>query len=324
MLKDSIDTHKLKLLHSQIYKNADFLELLLNTIPNPVFYKNRQGIYDHCNDAFSQIVFGTSKEMIIGKSLFDIPQYIPYDLAAIYKEKDDYLFNNPGIQIYKSDVKCSDGKIRRFEFHKATLLDTNNEVSGIVGVMIDITEIYEKNEELKKMNLQLKEISYKDSLTNIYNRRMFDDIFIKILKNAHRNKNIFNLIILDVDNFKLYNDTYGHLKGDEVLIKIAQTLEEAMLREEDYCFRLGGEEFGLLYITNSIEFSNDIANRIKQKIENLHIKHITSYNQVTASLGLISVKNRFNEDQDFFYKEADKLLYKAKHSGKNKICSLVL
>jgi len=324
MLKNSIDKNKLHLLHSQVFKNADFLELLLNTIPNPVFYKNHLGIYEHCNNAFAEIILGIPKEIIIGKSLFDIPEYIPYDLATIYKKKDEQLFKNPGTQIYENDVKCADGKIRKYEFHKATLLDENENIVGIVGIMLDITEVYKKTRELEEKNQILKEMSYKDSLTNIYNRRMFDEVFIKVLKNANRNNNIFNLIILDIDNFKLYNDTYGHLKGDNVLITVAETLQNSMLRDEDYCFRLGGEEFALLFTTNTINSAHQIANRIKKDIENLNITHISKFKKITASLGLISVEKTYNEDIDFFYKEADTLLYKAKENGRNQICKLVI
>lgn len=319
MIANIIDKDNLNNFQSQLNKNADFLELLLNTIPDPVFYKNKDGIYEHCNSAFSEIILGIPREIIIGKSLFDIPDYIPHNLALIYKEKDQHLFDNPGTQVYESDVKCSNGEIRRFKFHKATLQDKNENVIGIVGVMLDVTEIYNSHKELELKNIQLQEMSFKDSLTNIYNRRMFDDIFVKLLKNAKRNKNVFNLVILDVDNFKLYNDTFGHLKGDKALISISKILNKSMKREEDYCFRLGGEEFGLIFSTNSTDSAYEIVNTIKKDIENLQINHISQYGKVTASFGLISVKDNQIHNQDYIYKEADNLLYKAKENGRNRI-----
>lgn len=136
--------------HLKENTDSSFLNLLLNTIPDPIFYKNSAGIYKHCNSAFSELILGIPKEKIIGKSLFDIPEYIPYDLAKIYKEKDDELFNNPGTQVYESDVKCKDGKLRRFKFHKATLYNEENQIIGLVGVMLDLTEVYNSRREIEE------------------------------------------------------------------------------------------------------------------------------------------------------------------------------
>ena len=305
-------------------QNADFLELLLNTIPNPVFYKNIDGVYNHCNVAFCELILGIPKEIIIGKSLFDIPEYIPYKLAKIYKEKDDYLFENPGSQVYESDVKCSDGEIRRFKFHKATLSDANDKVIGIVGVMLDVTEIYKKQIELNKKNTLLKEMSYKDALTSIYNRRMFNEVFLNKMDISRQNKNIFNFLMLDVDDFKLYNDNYGHLNGDNVLKKIALVLQRHTQKEEDYCFRIGGEEFAVLFVCDDIESSKIVAENICRDIEKLDIKHTTKYGKITASIGLISIKENYISNEDYFYTEVDKLLYKAKGNGKNHVEPLTL
>ena len=98
------------------FKNNQFLKILLDTVPSPIFYKDTNCIYQNCNDAFSKMILGIPKEKIIKKSLFDLPEVIPPELAKIYSEQDKKLFENPGKQEYKAKVKCSDGKTRTFMF----------------------------------------------------------------------------------------------------------------------------------------------------------------------------------------------------------------
>lgn len=299
--------------------NKDFLELLIDTIPNPVFYKNKDGIYEHCNQEFAQIILGIPKEKIVGKSLFDIPEYIPLELAKIYKEKDDALFKNPGKQVYEADVKCSDNIVRKFRFHKAVLFDEDKNILGLVGVMLDITEAFENQKLLDEKNKELEDISYKDPLTNIYNRRMFDEVFSKLLSASKRAKRVFNFLLLDVDDFKLYNDNFGHIKGDQALQSVAKAIKDNLMREDDMCFRIGGEEFTALYSTKDIKSANKIAKNICNTINELNIEHITENKVLTASIGLISISSTYDDNLDFYYKRVDKLLYKAKDNGKNQV-----
>lgn len=128
-------------LKSEITNNRQFLDILFNTIPNPVFFKDTKGFYKQANDAFSRMILGLNKEEIIGRSLFSLPDVIPYELALLYEAKDNELFSTPGLQIYNGNVKCSDGIIRTFNFNKATVMNGNNEVVGLIGVMVDITAV---------------------------------------------------------------------------------------------------------------------------------------------------------------------------------------
>ena len=117
------------------------LDTLLDSIAAPIFWKDRQGIYQGCNEAFANLILGLPRKEVIGKSLFDLPQAIPHDLAERYQAADEELLNNPGNQVYDADVRCKDGKRRLFLFTKATYsTDDSPEPLGLVGVMLDLTE----------------------------------------------------------------------------------------------------------------------------------------------------------------------------------------
>lgn len=317
--------HYVQRIQRENFENSQFLKILLDTIPSPIFYKDINFVYQNCNSAFSEMILGIPKEQIIKKTLFDLPDTIPDELAKIYLEQDKALLKNPGKQEYKASVKCSDGKTRTFMFYKSTLENDSKEVAGIVGIMLDISELEQRHSELHEKNKQLEALSTIDSLTGVFNRRKFDDIFPASLMITMRNSYILNFALLDVDNFKAYNDSYGHAEGDNVLKLIAAALQARLLRPDDYVFRLGGEEFGLLFYSNDEISALKLADSIRSDIQNAEIKQINSNesNKVTISVGLITIKYQF-DNIEFIYKEADRLMYKAKESGKNRVISKLI
>ncbi|RXJ55476.1 GGDEF domain-containing protein [Candidatus Marinarcus aquaticus] len=312
-------------LQLEISNNNQFLDILLNTIPNPVFYKDIHGVYQKANDAFSEVILGIKKEQIIGKSLFELPEVIPSNLAQKYYEKDRKLFDNPGTQIYESEVMCADGNKRIYYFYKATVQGENRELLGLIGVMLDVTQLKENQRILNKKNELLIQLSYSDSLTGIYNRRKFDEVFPEKIKSFNRQNSILNFVLLDVDHFKLYNDTYGHYKGDNILRIIAATIKKRLSRKGDYFFRIGGEEFGIFFESNDEKKALKFIQVIKHDIEALDIEHKknTMHKKVTLSFGLVSIINRGQESKKV-YEEADRLLYEAKANGRNQIGFSVL
>ena len=305
-----------KTLKDNLSNTNELLQLLLDTMPNPVFYKDINGVYQKCNDSFSKLILGIPKEQIIGKTLFDLPDVIPSDLAALYKKKDEELFTNPGNQYYEGEVLCSDNKKHTFIFNKATLMNTKNEIIGLVGVMLDVSDLRNSQKELDKKNIKLEKLSYIDPLTKVYNRRKFDDIFSKTINT--NNELVLNFSIIDIDDFKLYNDSFGHYEGDVILKEVASIIKNNLLRTTDMVFRLGGEEFGLLFFTKSYIDGVSLLNKIKDEIENKNIAHKNKFGKLTISAGLISIKNS-NFSEKVIYTETDSLLYESKNSGKNKI-----
>lgn len=133
-------------LRNKIY----FLETLLDTIPAPVFYKDRKGVYQGCNELFAKMILGSSKEKVTGCSLDELSEEIPAELEGIYKGMDRQLLQRGGSQVYESKVMCSDGLKRDFLFNKATYRSLCGNVEGLVGVMLDITGRKRTEEELQK------------------------------------------------------------------------------------------------------------------------------------------------------------------------------
>jgi len=171
----------------------------------------------------------------------------------------------------------------------------------------------------------IEKISITDALTSLYNRRHFDTMFAKELSHSRRTENRLIFAMLDVDNFKKYNDTYGHQMGDTVLIELSKALQSSFQRSHDLVFRLGGEEFGILFSLKSNDDIFRLVDRARQNIQNLEIAHEKNEaGVVTASFGVIEIQSDYTrlvkEEMDFAYKEADKALYKAKESGRNRVC----
>lgn len=170
---------------------------------------------------------------------------------------------------------------------------------------------------------KIYELSITDGLTSLYNRRYFNDIADSVLENSLRNNKIFAFVLLDVDNFKKYNDNYGHQDGDSVLINIASALKESFKRSEDTVFRLGGEEFGVLISARSIDDIYTLVESARKKIESLSIEHKLNppLNIITASFGVTIISSNAKDKftLDTIYKKTDDALYESKESGRNMV-----
>lgn len=142
--------------------NLNFLETLIDTIPSPIFYKNREGVYRGCNKVFAEQILGLSKEEIIGHSLYDLLGAIPEDLATRYSSHDEKLIHDGGVQMYESKVQCADGIRRDFCFNKAAFKDEAGDIAGLIGVMLDVTKIKRAEDTLRQ-----SEEKYRDLVENI-------------------------------------------------------------------------------------------------------------------------------------------------------------
>lgn len=172
-------------------------------------------------------------------------------------------------------------------------------------------EIEFKQQELMKINTKLMEVSNIDHLTNIANRRYFQEKIESYMGNVHNDGQIFSLCILDIDYFKKINDTFGHIVGDEVLIKLAKLLKKS-IRPQDFLARYGGEEFIIILPNaNAIEALN-IAQVLNKTIEQADWKDIGG---LTISLGVATCEEKRTPTS--LIAAADEALYASKRGGRN-------
>lgn len=167
----------------------------------------------------------------------------------------------------------------------------------------------------------IEELSITDSLTHIFNRRHFNEIFPKVINGAKRKNLLICMMILDIDFFKLYNENYGHSIGDDALIKVAECLKISLKRANDLAFRLGGEEFAIIFTTEDRAKALEFANIIRKNIEQLHIEHNWSSisKNMTVSIGLVCKRAIEVYDKEIIYKEVNHALYDAKKAGRNRV-----
>jgi diguanylate cyclase (GGDEF)-like protein len=177
--------------------------------------------------------------------------------------------------------------------------------------------------ELKISNKKLENASFTDSLTNLYNRRYFNMLYERELRRAKRTKADIAFMMLDIDYFKQYNDTYGHLEGDQALKSVAKTLKEVFKRPSDYVFRLGGEEFGVLIIGNEPTMAEFMASKTITAITDMQIPHASSQvsDFLSVSIGLVTTVPSSDMNDEKLLSLADKNLYRAKESGRNRFVS---
>lgn len=172
----------------------------------------------------------------------------------------------------------------------------------------------------KHISDERKKISITDSLTQIYNRRHFDTIFDLFYTRASKENRDLSFFMIDIDNFKKYNDNYGHQKGDEALKAVASTLQKQLHRTDDYLFRLGGEEFAILLYDTPKPFLQALSINIHNALSEINIEHEynEAYGYLTISMGVVSTSCQDNITKFSIYNIADEALYKSKESGRNK------
>jgi diguanylate cyclase (GGDEF)-like protein len=182
-----------------------------------------------------------------------------------------------------------------------------------------INEMMSKIETEQSRNRQLNMMFNQDGLTNIANRRSFDERFEKEWAQAIRDNSELSILMIDVDYFKEYNDFYGHVAGDDALITIAKTIVNKLARPSDFTARYGGEEFVCLLPNTDSEGAAIISEQMRLAVQGRKIQHKQSKvsDVVTISIGCLSIKGSAAIDKTNILKQVDALLYESKHGGRN-------
>jgi diguanylate cyclase (GGDEF)-like protein len=187
------------------------------------------------------------------------------------------------------------------------------------GKLIAVVETLRDMTEQKRAQTELERLASLDGLTGIANRRSFDQKLSLEWLRARRDQSSVALLLLDVDHFKLFNDTYGHQMGDECLRRIAQCLISIVFRPGDMAARYGGEEFVVVLPGVDVAGALVVAQRVREAVAQLAIPHsASSQGRVTVSIGVACAKPRQGVECGALIKAADAALYRAKHNGRNR------
>lgn len=199
-------------------------------------------------------------------------------------------------------------------------------VMGLAWVIFARIEVQQRqliasSETLKHLNFKLEQASYTDSLTSMFNRRYFNIVYEREFKRALRSNQPFIFMMLDIDFFKQYNDTYGHLQGDTALQAVAKVLKATLQRPGDYPFRLGGEEFGMILTDTDCKNARLMGEKVRAGIEALQIEHKGSkiLPTLSVSIGGICITPTAYMGEDELIHAADTNLYAAKERGRNQV-----
>lgn len=287
-------------------------ESLLQAMPVPVFHKDARGRYTGCNVAFSEFI-GKSREDIVGKTVFEVS---PKSLSQTYRDKDLELLDDPvGVQVYESQVRHSDGSLHNVVFHKARMLGGDGKPNGIIGVILDITQ-------RKQAEQQIHQLAFFDPLTELPNRRLLMDRLHQELAVGARTGQYGAILFLDLDNFKTLNDSKGHDIGDLLLVEVARRLTSCV-RDGDTVARLGGDEFVVVLeslnkvAAEAAKDAEHVAEKIRAALSEPYLLKQHQYHS-TPSIG-VALFCGHQDSLDNLLKYADTAMYQAKTAGRNAI-----
>lgn len=259
--------------------------------------------------------FGRTGEEIIGK--LGLKKFLKKIEPELFDRFVNIIETGEPLQ---QDFYYESGKSSWFHFVAVKLGD------GCAITIRDITERKQIELALQKANQKLELLANLDGLTQVANRRCFNNRLQSEWQRLGREQQPLSLILLDIDAFKRYNDYYGHLAGDDCLIRIAQALQKATYRPADLVARYGGEEFAILLPNTDLEGGIKVAQNIQHEIYNLAIPHAQSgvKEMVTVSLGISSFIPTLEVQADTLVASADKALYDAKRQGRDRFSLAVL
>lgn len=292
--------------------------IVANMAPVAVMIANTSGIIIHAN-ALAESMFGYKSGEVQGKPIED---FIPERFRNKHQTHRNEYQESPSIRPIGSHYNLKGLKKNGMEIRVDISLNPlfENNTLYIACSILDITEKVHTSElalNLERENQRLAKLAQRDPLTHAFNRRTMDDLFPKIAQECRILKRSISTIMLDVDHFKKFNDTYGHQSGDELLKELAQVAKN-LIRDNDILVRYGGEEFFVIMPNCEQRQAIEVAERIRSALE----KAMSLGYKVTASFGISTYDFRDPQlaETEILAKlidESDQALYRAKGNGRN-------
>lgn len=321
-----------------LYKVQQELSLILTHAGEGIYGLDLDGKTTFVNNAAARMV-GLELGHLKGKCNHTLVHYkhedgseYPKDQCPIYATLQDGQPRHGDDEYFVR----ADGTLFPIEYFANPIL-SDGEVTGVVVTFIDITErkekeallykyqhqlekiVEEKTQKLVQANEKLKKLTLTDGLTGVANRRSFDKALSKEIRRSKRSNKPITLILGDIDFFKKYNDTYGHIEGDNCLQLVGQTLKKVFQRAGDFVARYGGEEFAVILTDTDASGAEHAAQKLLSHIQSLKIAHSCSEvsQYVSMSLGIVHTIPQSTKNESLI-ELADKALYNAKATGRNK------
>lgn len=288
-------------------ESRQMLRLVLDTIPQHVFWKDRESVYLGCNRNFAVAVGLSSPEEAVGKSDFDFPGKVT-DVEG-YRRVDREVIESgkPKLRFLETQL-MADGELTWIETSKVPLHDAAGNVVGVLGTYEDVTE-------RRAVERRIEYLAFHDGLTGLPNRSLLEDRLAQAIASAERHGHSFAVLFVDLDGFKEVNDQYGHDRGDEFLKEMARRLA-GTIRGGDTVARMGGDEFVLLLaqVNGRADVTNAVDRLLEMFRQPIQVGEATV--SVTASIGAAL----YPEDEvngDTLLRHADVAMYHAKEHGRN-------
>lgn len=285
--------------------------------PMGIYHVNRQGNVVSANPEYAWMLGYESAE-VVAEQITDFASQTFFDSD----KAEEFMFRvNEAEEVirFRARLKRQDNSfVWALCYAKATR-DEDGRRSGFNGFSIDISETVRAEQELKKVNEKLKMLSVIDGLTQIPNRRRFDEYLGSEWKRHFRDKDHMSVILSDIDFFKYYNDNYGHQAGDDCLQKVAQAIFNCANRSTDLAARYGGEEFAIILPNTDADGAMAIAEEARTNVQNLEVPHEKSQvsEHVSLSLGVATMIPGADNSAEALVALADEALYEAKEKGRN-------
>lgn len=293
------------------------IQELCNSAPIGIYHVSLDGKLNMANSEYAWMLGYESPEAAISQ-IHDFARQVFFD----EKKAEEFMFNifeSDQIVSFRSRLKRKDKSFIWALCYAKVTRNESGRVNGFNGFSMNISALVRIEKALEEANQKLKVISTIDGLTQIPNRRYFDETLEKEWNRHLRKKEALSVILCDIDFFKPYNDTYGHQTGDECLKKVARTIQASVLRPGDFTARYGGEEFVLILPNTNLKGAKEVAERVRTAVENLEIPHKGSRvaPHVTLSLGGATVIPHEHCTAHSLVDLADQALYEAKEGGRN-------
>lgn len=296
----------------QLLISSEGLRAFINALPVEAYMKDSSGHVLFCNDRMATRR-GAAGQDLVGKTAFDL---YPQDLAKQIDTEEKYILRTQKASEQYVEIPAANGANATYWKTIKVPVVQNDGAQALACIAIDMTEEMKREQRLQEMqdalenaNRKLRTQSLTDELTGLRNRRAFDLRIAEEMGNAHRRKEPLALALLDIDNFKQLNDTFGHNYGDEALRRTAEVLQ-SMTRDGDVAFRYGGEEFALLMPDSDEQAAGVVCRRILQAMK------MATWEKrlVSVSIGLAILVT--GETAEELVHRADLAMYHAKRNGK--------